>query len=99
MSRFTINAIKYIVEREHRETFFLPLSLGNRPGIPKCSISRKVEYTIRRDREKGLRLVNTPTLTWVYTRTERIYRKGKKRSVTRPTLIGSLNQRGCCLSK
>ncbi len=32
--------------------------------------------------KKGLRLVNTPTLTWVYTRTERIERKGKKTSVT-----------------
>jgi hypothetical protein len=28
--------------------------------------------------------VNTPTLTWVYTRTERIERKGNKTSVTRP---------------
>jgi hypothetical protein len=37
--------------------------------------------------KKGLRLVNTPTLTWVYTRTERIERKGKKTSVIRPTSV------------
>ncbi len=29
--------------------------------------------------------MNTPTLTWVYTRTERIERKGKNKTVIRPT--------------
>ncbi len=54
------------------------------------SIRWKVEST-RRDRKKGLRLVNTPTLTWVYTRTEGIQGKGKKRYVA----IGSFSNH-CC---
>jgi hypothetical protein len=48
--------------------FFLPSGLGNiRPGIHKCSFRSIVEYT-RQDRKKD-GFVNTPTLTWVYTRT------------------------------
>jgi hypothetical protein len=47
-------------------------------GAP--SICRKVESTSLNGK-KGV-LVNTPTLSWVYTRTEEIQRKGKKISVT-----------------
>jgi hypothetical protein len=44
-------------------------------------------YT-RQDRKKDV-LVNTPTLAWVYTRTQRILRKGKKRSLTQPASVVS----------
>jgi hypothetical protein len=50
----------------------------------------------RHDRKKGV-LVNTPTLTWVYTRT---FKERVRRARNSTTGIGSFsNQTGCCLSK
>jgi hypothetical protein len=66
--------------------FFLLLSLGNTARHPLVMASSElVEYT-RRDRKKGV-LVNTPTLTWVYTKTFKD--RGKKRYVTRLTSVVS----------
>ncbi len=45
--------------------------------------SGRIGESTRPDRKKGV-LVNTPTHIWVYTRSEGIQRKGKKRS--RPAL-------------
>jgi hypothetical protein len=66
-------------KRENIDEFVLPLSLGNpQPGIHRKGFHPSAEKLNPQGRigNRGLSLVNTPTFTWAYTRTEGIQRKG-----------------------
>jgi hypothetical protein len=82
----------------NRDKLVLPLSLGNAvSGILKCSIRRNKLNPPGVIGKKGV-LVNTPTLTWMYTRTFK--ERGKKIRYSIDISTVSSNKRDAvCLNK